>query len=462
MYNWILGQLKICLYFGSRNSVFYTQKPMMPNHQVENPVTRSLHNLAQQWQTFEQEEEAVLGIWRVSPEQSRMIDALVYMEDTEYGVIPSMFLPFESAFIDSETYAYELIKEFLTHASQPESRASLEAGGIDIDRLRVDEIKDTRAWLALLSDFTKLTDALTGYFVAYLLPDQVKDQHAWLAWIERLLQMPIPDKIRFMLKEDERQPVFENLLQDYPKRIKLLVPDLDMGEVMKQILEEAAQGREDDPGMLFRKAMLDLGQAAGKKQIVEAEKAAETAFSIAREAQWPHLQIATLFTLGNAYIGVKDFEKAIVQYRRAQEVAAQYEAEAPEMAGQLRVQAIMGEAGCHLGKQDFEVGAKVYARAGEPARNIGKPHLELEAWRMAAFCNQYQKDYRQAWYYYREAWEAGKKMDASMRLTSTMPYVGQAMLDIHPNADTNIRPYELEDEINALLGENWQKLIKTA
>lgn len=433
----------------------------MPVDQADNPVTRSLNQLGLQWKAFEETSEAVLGIWRVGADQSRMIDAMVYLEDTEQKVVPSIFLTFESGFQDPETYAYELIKEFLTQIAHPTSRLSLEEGGVNFDQLIIDEIRDTKAWLKLLSDFAKMVKPLTGHFVPYLLPKTVSDEQAWLKWVEKLLNLDVPSKIRIMVKEDERRPLFETLVENYPERTQVLVPDLDMGNIIQEVLAEATKNKENEPGVQLQQLMIRLDQTVTRLQMSEAEQYAAQAVEMAGKEGWAHLQVIALFTLANGYIGGKNFDKAVESYRKARQIAADFGVKEPQIGKQLEIQAIMGEAGCYLGKQDFATGAVTYAQAAPLAREIDKPHLELEAWRMTAFCRHYLKDHTDAWGFYRKALETGEKIDPELRPSTTLPYVGQALLELRSKSGTDQKQYELEEEINALLGENWQTLIKT-
>ncbi|MCB0583334.1 MAG: hypothetical protein KDD10_28905 [Phaeodactylibacter sp.] len=433
----------------------------MPEPSQDNPITLRLKQLGQQWKAFEEGSDAPFGIWKVRQDASRMIDALVYMEDTEEGVVPSIFLTFESDFENPETYAFELTREFLTHISHPTSRASLEEGGVNIDALEIGEIKDTKAWLQLLADFAGLVEILNGHFVAYLLPRNNESPKEWVKWLERLIQMDIPDQIRIMLKEETQAPLLGELIANYPDRVVVLEPELDMGEAMQEILAKASKGREEEPGVKFQKAMLGLGQAAGQQKMDKAAALAKEALAIASAQGWPHLQVAVLFTLANGYIGIKDYESAIQSYRQAQQAAKEHAEKDAAMGGQLEAQAIIGEAGCYLGRQDFKTGAQTYALAGPIAHAIEKPNIELEAWRMTGFCFHYIKDYDNAWRYYRKALEAGRNVESAMRPSTTLPYVAEALLKLHARADAGIKKYELENEITELLGENWQELLKT-
>lgn len=431
----------------------------MPLQNAANPVVQQLHRLGQQWMGFVEQSDAVLGVWQVDSQETSMIDALPFLEDTEQGIVPSIFLTFESTFADPEKYAYALIEEFLGRISQSESRASLEQGGVNIDALQLGDIKDTRAWLKLLADFADLVPQLPGHFVAYLKPEDIENRAAWLKWMQRLLSLEIPQKIRLMTKEEADWRWFDELAEEAPGRLQRLVPDLDMDQAMRDILADAARQRPDDPAVQFRQYILETGQAAGEQQMAKAESAAARALALASKQGWRQLEIAVHFTLANGYIGIQDFEQALSQYGQAQAIAQSYMDEAPDIAAQLSVQAVMGSAGCHLAQRDLPTAAEQYAAAATAADEADKPHLGLEAWRMAGFCCQQERDYQQAWTYNRLAWTDGEKLAPETRPTTTLPYVAQALLDLRSKAGAPLKQYQLEDEISALLGADWQTLL---
>jgi len=431
----------------------------MDTDKADNPIVLRLKTLGEMWNVSMQHKAAALTVWRVPPDQDRMVDAFVYLEDSEQGVTPSIFFTFESDFIDHETYAFELIKEFLTQAGRPESRASIERSGAKIEELTIGEIKDTRAWLKLLADFSGMIDVLEGHFVAYLLPGEVSSQEGWLKWLEKLLELELPNKIKVMVKEDARASTFSDLLEDYPDKTNLLEPKLDMFAAYGEILAEANKGKENEPGAVYQKLCLQLNEAVAQKNMGLANKIASDAIAITQAEEWPNLEVAIYFILANGYLGQRDLEAAKQQYEKSRATSIVFAEQNPAIGHQLEIQSIMGIAGITLGEQDFTGAAELYASSAPIATKIDKPILVLEAWRMSGFCYQQDGAIPQAWEQYQLAWEAGKTLDTSVRLSTTMPYVAKSLLEIREKSRSNMKLYELEDEIAAGLGTEWVSIL---
>ena len=120
-----------------------------------------------------------------------------------------------------------------------------------------------------------------------------------------------------------------------------------------------------------------------------------------------------------------------------------------------------------MGKNDEA--AEVYVKAAPLAQAIEEPFLEMEAWRMAAYCYEKEKTYQAAVQYGEFALIAGEKMPEEEREPSTLVYVGDAFIRVIKCAKKQMRLFTItaavpeEDAINdrmvALMGEDWQASV---
>ncbi len=432
----------------------------MAEQNTENPITRRLTKLGEKWMAFEQSSEAPLVVWQINREASQMIDAFVLFEDTDVGNVPSLFLTFQADFTDAETYAANLIEEFFARINHPESQAYLNHAKVLTNLLSTPEEKTPLAFLQLLSKLAHMVEELEGYFVAYLLPRQNQNPKMWALWIESLLELEFPSKIKILVKEEADIPMFDRVIAYFPEKTAVLQSDIDMSEAMQEVFEEATQGKEEEPGVKLQKAVLKAGQAAGKKDMSTAEAFAKEALEIAAAQNWPNLQVAIYILLANGYIGMQDFETAVARFMEGYTTAENYAKEEPELGKQLEVQTLMGIAGCQLAQKEYEEGGKSYIKAGQIADYIQKNQLALEAWRMAGFSyDYYLDDPFSAWEYYNYALTAGRKLDPSSIKVSTLPYVGKALIDLCSKVGERKKQHEIDEEFIELLGEDWQALI---
>jgi len=435
----------------------------MAEHLINNPVTDKLRQLGEQWKVLQETSDALIGVWKVNEDQSQMVDALVFLEDTGYGVLENtVFMNFQTPFVNKETYAHDLIREFLIMVGHPLAQDNLRERGLDYKQIRIDEIKDTKAWLKVLRDFTEMLHNKER-IVPYLIPENIENKKEWLEWLDKYIQVNAGEKVvRPMLKQITPDDTLDDLIKAYPMFIEVLQTDMDTYNLMLEVLEKAHEGKENEPGAKLQKALVKIGEASGKLDMPKAEQLAEEAIEIVKTQGWPHLEANVLVVLANGYIGLKDYDAAIKRFQEARAAAQEYVEQDRNIAGNLEITTIFGEAGCYIGKQDFEMAGETYIQAAPIAKEIDKIHFELEAWRMTGFCRQSSKEYEDAWDAYQKAWETGRKMEPESRTSTTLPYVAKAMVEIRGKANAPIKKYDLEDEIMELLGENWQELIKTA
>jgi len=128
----------------------------MAQQSQDNPVTRKIDELSKQWVAFEEKAKIPMAIWKVQEDEARMIDSLVLFEASEGGNIPSVFFYFDTDFTQPETYAADLIQEFLDKIQNPISKELFKQGGIDVEKLKVGKNKNEAAWMKLLMDFLDL------------------------------------------------------------------------------------------------------------------------------------------------------------------------------------------------------------------------------------------------------------------------------------------------------------------
>jgi len=263
-----------------------------------------------------------------------------------------------------------------------------------------------------------------------------------------------------MLKDDKHAPLLNDVIDHFPNKIEVLHPNIDMNNIMQEVFDDATKDKQDNPGIKLQKAMLKIGEFAGKKDMASAEKQAEIALKIADKENWEYLKVAVYMMLATGYLGMEDRETAIQKFEEARHIAKEYAKENATLGNQFEVQALFGVAGCHLGLLDYESSRATYALAGELAEKAQLSNLALEGWRMAGFCAHQEKDYHTAWDNYHKALESGKKLDEATQKASTLPFVGEGLLAVCKKVGEGKKRFKIEDEFTAMLGENWLEKCK--
>ena len=227
-----------------------------------------------------------------------------------------------------------------------------------------------------------------------------------------------------------------------------------MRAAMQAVLEQADDG---SPGARLRQHMTDLQEAAGKQDRPTLESHAAAALQVAQDQRWLDMWAAVLLIRAAGYLNLQAFADALNDYRAAQSIAQQGEAESAAGCEKLFVQAQVCEGTCLFNMERFEEAAVVYARAAQAAEQRDDLFLSLDSWRMASFCMERNKDEKQAWDYAKQSLDISRRMDAQQRSQSTLPFLGQAMIRLSPSA-------EVRDQVkltfSELLNEDWLEQVQ--
>ena len=430
----------------------------MANH-TENPITRRLEQMARQWLEFEELPSARVGRWVIQENEVRMMEAFIASEETEEGKLPSVFFYTPVPFIDKSTYPKELIRYFVESCSAEQNLEDLKEAGLTEAFIRSYEGRtDERAWIEFLAAFAEKIQRPISSLVACLLPERVENHDQFLDWLLELLQGSWPEKLRIMLVDLESQGVYAELESRYPDRVKSLYPNLDMQGAFEELAATPGANDPNDPGILFRVALVRLMNHSRPGMLEEAKRDFEEALRIASGQSWHHLEVAAHLALATAMLNNQSFTEIYRVYEQARAAAKKIEPEDITLSHRLTVQAWMGEGAAYLTEQRYEEATQAYISAAPLAEGIDDHILCLESWRMAGFCSENIGEVHDAWDYNWKAVNAAQKLPDDQRGNTTLSFVGQSLLNLIDDTGrgSNDR-IELLETFDTLLGPDWQE-----
>ncbi len=436
-----------------------------------------LDQLADDWEAGAYLDQIRIFRWKVKTENYRVIETFVERESSEAGVLPHIFIRFETAFQFADQYGKELQQAF--RAMVHEDRKWLEEEGLEMkwEGVKGQQGTHTSQYLVNeLSTFARINELEESLLVAFLVPKEIADVDAWKNWVVDAGDSGIPANVRLLIVDTEEEPIFEELSQQNSLFIYSSQPNLDLEAVMEEL---AAMGDKNDPGVQYRMAFVRLTQAAGKADWKGIRTYSGEASTIARKENWPHLVATVHMTVAGAETQDERYEDARENYQKALDEAlvGQKDIEGQDeyvrmACGKVAIQALLGQGTAYIAVNEYTHAAHTYEMAATYAKQFegeeGPPPEEmdsqyalycLEAWRMAAYCREAEKQYQEAWECNEKALEAGSKLNEQSRMHSTLPYVGQALLRLTQKTGNHDQHYPLEERLNALLGEGWEEKV---
>ncbi|MEM7155011.1 MAG: hypothetical protein AAF799_19340 [Myxococcota bacterium] len=423
-----------------------------------NPIERRLGLLREQYMAFVSDEQARLLRWRLAEDERRMLDAFVQVEAIE-GQTEDLLLLLDSPFEDPGRYGmalvaeiaelYEALREPLGAAGMadtswgpPPPPRSPNQGPLDIAYLR-----------GTAASFHEHHQPLLRHLSLLLHPKSVSDRAAFTTWLNDAVQAFDDPSLRLVLAERIAFPVAHELSP--PPQVHTVDADLDMPGALVELNEEA--GVDDPPGQ-FRQAYLEMGNAMGRRDIAAAVPHADRAVAIAQSQGWGHLVVAAHTTLASGHVGVQQYPEAMERYRRADVIARDAHDAGERWGLQLMLQARLGSGSVCVATASWPLGAEIYGEQARPvAEAMGDLRMQLETQRMAAYCNEQRGEIDAAWEQSVAALAIGDRIPQEDRSTTTLAFVGEAMLRMCEHRSRRGQAPVVEREMTRLLGPAWRE-----
>ncbi|WP_164013632.1 hypothetical protein [Pyxidicoccus trucidator] len=421
----------------------------------KNAVERRLDLLHDQWTEFAQLPEARLLRWVVEPDEVRMVEAFLHKEgDERLGECPDLFLRLEEPFDEPARYGYAL-REALVRLAE-ESRADLDDAGLPGWTCPPVQASgtDVDAFLAACDSLRAHSESLCEHLAVVLMPARGTDAGAWLKWLEDAVRKAASAHVRLVVLDDARTLGLEPLAEVWPERVVTIPAKLAMGRALEELSQEA--GHLDTPGGKFRELFVRMGNAATKGDVGQVERLGAQAVAVVAGQGLYALVVAARFVMGGALLGAGRPKEALEHYRQAEAAAEESAAKGEPQGAQLRLRSRLAQGAAWVTAQEHSQAATLYEETAPLARQLEDARLELECWRMASWCREVTKEVERAWEHGQRAWEVGRAMAATTRETSTLPYVGEALVRLSHERQGARAAEAMESEVRSVLGDDWR------
>ena len=423
----------------------------------KNAIENRLDILVGLWNEFAKKPEAKALRWLIVPDEARMIDLFLEVQNEEISDIPDLFIRFEEPFENPTQYGF-VVNEAL-RTKYDEIREGIDNEGLAADwTCPLPQPGDIPTFVNSCRSFCEYYNDLMEYLVVVLTPDNVVDVGAWEHWLLNLVRADLPPNMKLMVVDTLDTPALERLEQEAADRVESVAPELDMPGAMEELVRDVPV---HGPGFTFRRLFVALTNAAAAGDLKKSQKAADSALAIATKEKWPQMQVVIHMALGGAFVGASKFEEALSNYQSAESIAAAANKNGDPAGPTLMLQSKMAQAAALIGQARHADAAKIYEAAAALADNQQDHLMLLENWRMAAYCQETVEQLDRSWDCGHLAIHAAKKMDSDLRVNSTLPYVGQGLLRIAAKRGDDAGANTVEGSMVDLIGPDWKDKLET-
>lgn len=425
----------------------------------KNAIEKEIDKVENQWEDFVASSVPILR-WLVTPGANQIVSTFIQMQEHMGDTVSDFFLPLFSPLKKPASFAFELAQEI--NARMEASREIVEQeSGQPFAWVSPDTSACQNSYLALSMCGQCVIDAFGNGFenlVLVIRPSEVSTASGWREWWQGMAYFASdktrwPERIKLVFFDDEKQAQLTKVAQDNKASMASMVPPVDLKGAMTQIFAEADDG---SPGAKYRQHFVALHHAIEENDLATVERESLAALAIAGKHRWYELWVAVLLNRASAYLSNQRFDEALADYHEAQRFAKMGADEGNLGCDKIGLQAFLSEAGAWLLQQKLPQATRVYQQCAKLAEEIGETFFHMDSWRMVSFCQERQKLKAEAWQSGLNALDAAEGLEPDMRKNSTLPYVGDALMRLAPNAEEKTRADKL---LRAYLGDQWRERI---
>lgn len=422
-----------------------------------NAITQRLDKLSTLWQQFLALPNARVCRWLIEEDEYTLINH-IFNNDRDEDI--NIVFEFYSPFIKIESYGKELSKEL-------EIR-------IELVKEELEKLGHILNWSSNhIEDENNHAFGFINNFSSVIYSiDQLKVNYDWItiilkpttinknleAWLMDVLEYDLHPKLKLMVIDRKDMVIFDKLVKTHGQLIHTIKPNLDMPSAARQMA--MSSGNPNEPGVKFRNAFMDLTQAAGKLDINKVLKIETIPLSIARQNGWGALEICVIAIKGNTYLGLQKYDEALQTYDNALQLATSLHNKGDTEGSALVVQMLFSRGSTNMCSNKLEEAASDYNLAAQWCEYNQSFFQKMEAHRMEGYCLQQKGKSLDSWAAYQEALNTGEKLDEPLRLNSTLPYIGQALLDLAQRLGKKKEYFEVQEKMNYLVGNGWENLVE--
>lgn len=426
----------------------------------ENAIQKEIAKLTGHWQIFTDGDHAILH-WLIKPANVALANTFIKIKEQFDVDSGEWFIQLACEFREMQSFAADLADELNELIEQGFQEAD---GDSPLNDWQKPDLRNAQSGFhalflsceAVLKLFDKEIEILTLSICPAVVkkPDQYAQWWAWACKIRREYQ-GWNSKLKILVLDNAEKPFLSQTFAQNTDVALTQTPPLDFNGAAKAIAEQANDG--SDSGR-FRVHLLDMNNAIGEQDKSKLEQASAAALPIAEKNQWWDIWATTLMTRGGGWLNFKIYDRAVQDYRQAQQVAAQGVEKNTPGCEKLLLQAMLFEGTAYFMANYLEHAAKAYQSAAQKAEELKESWICLEGWRMASLSMERFKKTDIAWQYANQAFTVGRAMKPEEREQSTLAFVGQAMLRISPNGQVKS---EVKKAFDQMLGEGWLAQVES-
>ncbi|MCW5518548.1 hypothetical protein J1N09_01765 [Aureitalea sp. L0-47] len=431
-----------------------------------NPIAQLVTELQQKWNTdISPNPDIQIARWLIIPQQARLYEGFLKLESTAYGGVPDMVIvlltPFTSASQHSRALAEHWIEAYrkdskiINEYIESNPDFSWQADEYE-KRLSEDQDANNALLIEMLSQFQMALSEKERALTLALFPYSVSDTKDYEKWMDTMLELGLPENVRFMIFDYSDERYFDRLMKNHEDIGKSLSVPLDLDGAINKI---ATAGDPNNPEVQFRKCMMMMSKGVSNKNRESVHKWGERALEVTQPSGIRSLFITAHIVYAGMLFNFKDFETIDDLLMKATAMAKQSVKAGDDQCKPLLVQSYGFQASSKQLQKKKEDASTLFCKQADTAIEFGFPQQPLTSWWMAYSAIR-KKDKEQYKELVIKAYNYGSEQEKETLKSTCMTFIANDYYNILDKESQYDDCKEIDEFMTEVEGENWREEVE--
>jgi hypothetical protein len=431
-----------------------------------NPIARLVTQIQQKWNDEVTPYDHInLVRWLIIPRQARLYEGFLKLESTAHGSLPDMVIVLLNAFSSQESHSKNLIKHWIEAYRKDEKTMeaykevnpafSWDAEGFE-KKIGDDTAQNNLLLLEMLESLQSALPDEEQALTLALFPYSVEDTKDYAKWIDTLLKLGLPEKVRFMMFDYADERFFDGLLKDHEETGKSLSVALDLDGAIAKI---ASSGDPNKPDVQFRKCMLKMSKAVSGNNLASLNLWGEKGLEVTQRSGIKSLYITAHIVYAGMLFSFKEFELIDDLLFKATALSKQGLKSEDESCKPLLIQSYGFQASSKQLQKKKQDAANLFCKQADTALELGFAQQPLTAWWMAytAIKKTNKEQYKEL---VTKAYDYGNNQEVETLRSTCMTFIAADYYNILDKESQYEDCQKIDEFMIEVEGEKWREQVE--
>lgn len=432
-----------------------------------NPIAQLISQIQHKWNSdVTPYPELKLVRWLIIPEQARLYEGFLKLESTPHGSLPDMVIVLLTQFTDKKHHSQHLINDWIE--AYKKDKKTLKAISEehtnfiwDIDSFDAkcsdDTAKNNILLLEMLQTFQEALPDKDRALTLALFPYSVESAKEYATWIDTLLQLGLPDNVRFMIFDYADECYFDPLLKTHEDQAKSLAIPLDLDGAIQKI---ASSGDPNKPDVVFKQCMLKMSKAVTNNNLSNLHKWGKKGLEATQRSGSKTLYATAHIVYAGMLFSFKEYELIDDLLQKGLAISKQGLKMGDDACKPILIQFYGFQASSKQLQKKTEEASNLFCKQADIAIEYGFAQQPLTAWWMASSAIK-KKDKEQFKEIVSKAYDYGNKQDKETLKSTCMSFIASDYYTLLDKDNKREDCIKVDDFMKEIDGDDWRDQIES-